>query len=60
MSSSPAPTDRGPPLPLPEFVALIAALMALTALGIEVQMSKDGVKLKAPPGFDGTGLEGVL
>jgi cysteinyl-tRNA synthetase len=33
---------------------------ALTALGIEVQMSKDGVKLKAPPGFDGTGLEGVL
>ncbi|MEE2916787.1 MAG: MFS transporter, partial [Pseudomonadota bacterium] len=35
MSSSPAPTDRGPPLPLPEFVALIAALMALTALGID-------------------------
>ncbi|QFT59716.1 Cysteine--tRNA ligase [Sulfitobacter sp. THAF37] len=33
---------------------------ALTDLGIEVQMGKDGVKLKAPPGFDGTGLDGVL
>lgn len=33
---------------------------ALTGLGIEVQMGKDGVKLKAPPGFDGAGLEGVL
>ncbi|NNK17168.1 MAG: cysteine--tRNA ligase, partial [Sulfitobacter sp.] len=33
---------------------------ALVAAGIEVQMSKDGVKLTAPPGFDRAELEGVL
>ena len=33
---------------------------ALVAAGIEVQMSKDGVKLTAPPGFDRAQLEGVL
>ncbi|KIN61300.1 Cysteinyl-tRNA synthetase [Sulfitobacter noctilucae] len=33
---------------------------ALIALGIEVQMSKDGVKLTAPAGFDRAALEGVL
>jgi len=33
---------------------------ALVAAGIEVQMSKDGVKLTAPPGFDRSALEGVL
>ncbi|OAN94158.1 cysteine--tRNA ligase [Sulfitobacter geojensis] len=33
---------------------------ALIAVGIEVQMSKDGVKLTAPAGFDRAALEGVL
>lgn len=33
---------------------------ALLAAGVEVQMSKDGVKLTAPPGFDRAQLEGVL
>ena len=33
---------------------------ALVAAGVEVQMSKDGVKLTAPPGFDRAQLEGVL
>ena len=33
---------------------------ALTAHGIEVQMSKEGVTLKAPPGFDPAALEDVL
>ena len=33
---------------------------ALVAAGVEVQMSKDGVKLTAPPGFDRALLEGVL
>jgi len=33
---------------------------ALTSVGIEVQMSKDGVKLTPPPGFDRSQLEGVL
>ncbi|MFG6561375.1 cysteine--tRNA ligase [Sulfitobacter sp. 1A15299] len=33
---------------------------ALTSVGIEVQMSKDGVKLTPPPGFDRSELEGVL
>ncbi|KIN64798.1 Cysteinyl-tRNA synthetase [Sulfitobacter noctilucicola] len=33
---------------------------ALTAVGIEVQMSKDGVKLTAPAGFDRSDLEGIL
>ena len=33
---------------------------ALIAVGIEVQMSKDGVKLTAPAGFDRSALEGVL
>ena len=33
---------------------------ALVAAGVEVQMSKDGVKLTAPPGFDRSQLEGVL
>lgn len=33
---------------------------ALTALGIEVQMSRDGVSLTPPPGFDRSALEGVL
>ncbi|MBB3475672.1 multidrug effflux MFS transporter [Sphingomonas sp. BK345] len=39
MSTPPAPPPAAPvaapPIPLPEFVALIAALMALTALGID-------------------------
>ncbi|MFG6500016.1 cysteine--tRNA ligase [Sulfitobacter sp. 1A13191] len=33
---------------------------ALTSVGIEVQMSKDGVKLTPPPGFDRSQLEGLL
>ena len=33
---------------------------ALTAAGVEVQMSKDGVTLKAPPGFDSSALEGLV
>ena len=33
---------------------------ALTSVGIEVQMSKDGVKLTPPPGFDRAQLEGLL
>jgi len=33
---------------------------ALTSVGIEVQMSKDGVKLTPPPGFDRSRLDGVL
>ena len=33
---------------------------ALVDLGIEVQMSKDGVRLTAPPGFDRAQLEGIL
>ena len=33
---------------------------ALLALGVEVQMSKEGVKLTAPAGFDLSELEGVL
>jgi cysteinyl-tRNA synthetase len=33
---------------------------ALTALGIEVQMTKDAVRLTAPPGFERSMLEGVL
>jgi cysteinyl-tRNA synthetase len=33
---------------------------ALLAQGIEVQMSKDGVKLTAPPGFDRSQLDGLL
>ena len=33
---------------------------ALIAVGIEVQMSKDGVKLPAPAGFARAALEGVL
>ena len=33
---------------------------ALVDLGIEVQMSKDGVRLTAPPGFDRAKLEGIL
>lgn len=35
MSDAAVPAEHGPPLALPEFVALIAALMALTALGID-------------------------
>ncbi|PZQ62943.1 MAG: MFS transporter [Sphingomonas taxi] len=35
MSSPAVSAEHGPPLALPEFVALIAALMALTALGID-------------------------
>ena len=35
MSEPAVPAEHGPPLALPEFVALIAALMALTALGID-------------------------
>ncbi|MDF3382686.1 MULTISPECIES: cysteine--tRNA ligase [Sulfitobacter] len=33
---------------------------SLTSVGIEVQMSKDGVKLTPPPGFDRGQLEGLL
>ena len=33
---------------------------ALTTVGIEVQMSKDGVTLTPPPGFDRAQLEGLL
>ncbi|MDF1726924.1 MAG: cysteine--tRNA ligase [Sulfitobacter sp.] len=33
---------------------------ALVAAGVEVQMTRDGVKLTAPPDFDRTRLEGVL
>lgn len=33
---------------------------ALISVGVEVQMSKDGVKLKAPSGFERSKLEGLL
>ena len=33
---------------------------ALVGAGVAVQMSKDGVKLVAPPGFDPASLEGIL
>ena len=33
---------------------------ALLALGVEVRMSKEGVSLSAPPGFDASALEDVL
>lgn len=43
-----------------DFAEVDRIKVALVAAGVEVQMSKDGVKLTAPPGFDRAQLEGVL
>jgi cysteinyl-tRNA synthetase len=43
-----------------DFSQVDALKSALTAAGVEVRMSKDGVELIPGPGFDPSKLEGLL